>query len=184
MRTERLRHGVPGDGRHHEPHRRARRRAGEAGAAGRRPHLRPLGRDRDPRCARRPRARPARAATSTSRCSTGRWRCSRWRPRGISRSARCRHGSAPSTPAACRRRASAARTASTRTSRRATSTGRRCARRSGIEAWGSDPGFASNSDRVRRREEVMAKLTAKIRTAGAATSSAPRSTPPTFRSGR
>jgi crotonobetainyl-CoA:carnitine CoA-transferase CaiB-like acyl-CoA transferase len=34
----------------------------------------------------------------------------------------------------------------------------------GLEAWGGDLGFASNSDRVRRREEVMAKLTAAIQT--------------------
>ena len=48
-----LRHRVPGDGRPHEPHRRARRRPGEAGAAGRRPDLGPVGGDRDPLRARR-----------------------------------------------------------------------------------------------------------------------------------
>ena len=84
--------------------------------------------DRDPRGARRARLAPARAAMSISRCSTGRWRCSRSPRRAISRSARCRRGWAPSIRAACPRRPSAARTASTRTSPRATSTGRRCAK--------------------------------------------------------
>ena len=52
-REEGIRHGVPGDGRHHEPDRRARRRSGEAGAAGRRPYFRPVDRHRHPRRARR-----------------------------------------------------------------------------------------------------------------------------------
>jgi crotonobetainyl-CoA:carnitine CoA-transferase CaiB-like acyl-CoA transferase len=34
----------------------------------------------------------------------------------------------------------------------------------GLEAWGSEPGLQSNSERVRRREEVMAKLTVAIGT--------------------
>ena len=50
-----LRHRLPGDGRDHEPHRRARRRAGQARAAGGRPHLRAVGRDFDPRRAGGPR---------------------------------------------------------------------------------------------------------------------------------
>ena len=50
-----LRHRLPGDGRNHEPDRRARRRASEARAAGGRSDLRAMGRDLDSRCARRPR---------------------------------------------------------------------------------------------------------------------------------
>ena len=128
-REEGLRHRVPGDGRHHEPDRRAGRRAGEAGPAGRRPHLRPVGRDRDPRRARRPRAhRQGLLRRLLDARRPGR-RCSRSPPRAISRWTKFRRGSAPSIPGACPRPLSAARTASTRTSPRATSTGRRCARR-------------------------------------------------------
>ena len=86
------------------------------------------------------------AATSTSRCSTARSPCSRSRPRAGSRSARCRRGSAPSTPAACPRRASAAPTAISFTSPRATSIGCRSAGCSG-----SRPGAAKRSCKATAR---------------------------------
>jgi crotonobetainyl-CoA:carnitine CoA-transferase CaiB-like acyl-CoA transferase len=79
-------------------------------------------------------------ATSTSPCSMARFLCSRSLPRAGSRSARCRRGSAPSIPAACRRRASCAPTAAICTSPPATSTGCRSAGCSG-----SKPGAAMRS---------------------------------------
>jgi hypothetical protein len=69
----------------------------------------------------------AAAATSTFRCSMARSRSSRWRRPATSRSAKRRRALAPSIRGACPRRAFAARTASMRTSRRATSIGRRSA---------------------------------------------------------
>ena len=157
-----LRHHLPGHGRHHEPDRRARRRAGEARPAGRRPHLGPVGGDRDPRRRCRGATRQGSGATSTSPCSTARSRCSRSPPRAISRSAKCRRGSAPSIPAACRRRASVCADGDYLHITASDQHWLPLCRALGLEAWGSEPELQSNSGRLRRRDEVMARLTAAI----------------------